>query len=1516
MKRFILLLTILFVFTNYNFGQNVIFKETFGTGNGYLIVTENEFSKYDNPALFNIDSIDIFIRNVNPSGGYDEASGENYVIMDGHWEWNGTDPKYDSLLITSIDTRDYTQIHLSFGIYNNTGWGGISNHAFEAYYSTDGENWTQMDKNNTTNGTQFPSNKVWGWVTLGEELPAAENLQILIENPVSNDHTYFIDDIMLTGFSSDQSPPSVATGLNAENVGFNSFMMYWNASTDDNAVSHYEIYRDGTYLTSTTDTVTKVNYLIPGSTADYTVVAVDIADNKASESAPLNVSLESKPVDYNYSWQESHATILPEGDLEWQPKDFVFEAGSSVRYIDYENGDDSNDGQTTSTPWKHHPWDDNATDNAAACSGIHTYVFKRGVVYRGKLVADESGSPLEPIKLTSDPDWGTGKAYFFGSTRFTDGWTQADATSAPDIPSPENVWYRDVSLPETKFICEMDGETLKELHVARSPNYKDTPEDPLKSWWTWTGKTEESGNLWMKDNNNLTEDDAAYYEGATVFSQEDANVMCTVWGQDVQEWDPDNNRVKVKNTDFGGVGSKYYIENTPFLLDTTSEFFYDQDAGRLFVRLDNDKDPNTTIIEAATKTQLIEITSQHDIEISGITFGMTTNHAVRYGEEDSKSTIRMTGTCNNITIKNNEFLFVNGGISLNSNGSAEINSNNIIVSDNDFQNVGDLSIVFSSNSGVYLDDIKILRNRIDKAGYRHQGRWYSSIPAIYGQLNYGEVAGNIINESWGNGIDMFWGKGGGSNRYVPFVRGFIYQNKASNTLIGTNDYGGIESWQGGPTYCYNNYSHNASGYKHYSNSSIGYAYYFDGSFKHIVFNNIASGVSHNRNSACIMQVLGFYNMYVHNTGYNTKTFLNAWKSTLALNGHNTYLSNVAENIPTFFRHEINSDFMPFEAYAYNVASELPFVGSLTDRSNDLTLSEFVSKLESFNSQKTQTGWNAAKTVLTDAENFDFRPLATSEAIDKGVQFFSSFPLAKVVGEWNFYKHPADLSIIMGDNLYMTEEYSDRTTYKNVPKNHLTAHNVSEENFIKGDLENWTEGALEFDGSSIYCSIDHGVASGVKANNIDMTTNDFIIEAYLKTETNHTNGVIVSKYGGSAGYELSVDASGMAQMTLYESGSASVSRTSSTAINDGSWHHILAEVNRRGGIDIYIDGELDNGTLSGTMPEASVSLSNTSNLLVGKDADDNYYNGTLDFLRISKGSLYEAKTTVDELYTWQTDGPFLYDMTGTAPIGSRDAGALEIGEKMCDLTVSPESLTFAENADTKTLTVTAADGFEITTTTGDFFTTNIDGSSIDVSVNENPDYEENEGSLTVYGCNESQTVDITQAGSLCVFDLGQETVDINSESQTVKIVVNTNGQLSVSSSETYVIPEVVETNDTISIRVFSNSSSSPRTADVEVVACDGTHTITVNQEGVTAIEQLKPDGLEVYPNPVTNNLINITVPETTKEYTYSLLELTGKVVQTEKLHTGESAIQLDVAAGIYILKIKGDNINYQTQITVQ
>ncbi|MFA5247979.1 MAG: right-handed parallel beta-helix repeat-containing protein, partial [Patescibacteria group bacterium] len=88
-------------------------------------------------------------------------------------------------------------------------------------------------------------------------------------------------------------------------------------------------------------------------------------------------------------------------------------------YIDYENGLDTNNGLTTSTPWKHCPGDSNATNNpsSAILTGGANLVFKGGVSYIGLIRLNWSGSIGSSIVYdgNSSGSWGTGKAIIDGN---------------------------------------------------------------------------------------------------------------------------------------------------------------------------------------------------------------------------------------------------------------------------------------------------------------------------------------------------------------------------------------------------------------------------------------------------------------------------------------------------------------------------------------------------------------------------------------------------------------------------------------------------------------------------------------------------------------------------------------------------------------------------------------------------------------------------------------------------------------------------------------------------------------------------------------------------------------------------------------------------------------------------------------------------------------------------------------------------------------------------------------------
>jgi hypothetical protein len=100
---------------------------------------------------------------------------------------------------------------------------------------------------------------------------------------------------------------------------------------------------------------------------------------------------------------------------------FVLPVFSATYYVDYISGNDTNNGASTSTPFKHCPGDQDATDNAdITLSAGDTVVFHGGVTYSfdetgyNYIAANASGTDAEKITYTSGhletPQWGTTRA--------------------------------------------------------------------------------------------------------------------------------------------------------------------------------------------------------------------------------------------------------------------------------------------------------------------------------------------------------------------------------------------------------------------------------------------------------------------------------------------------------------------------------------------------------------------------------------------------------------------------------------------------------------------------------------------------------------------------------------------------------------------------------------------------------------------------------------------------------------------------------------------------------------------------------------------------------------------------------------------------------------------------------------------------------------------------------------------------------------------------------------------------
>jgi hypothetical protein len=334
-------------------------------------------------------------------------------------------------------------------------------------------------------------------------------------------------------------------------------------------------------------------------------------------------------------------------------------------------------------------------------------------------------------------------------------------------------------------------------------------------------------------------------------------------------------------------------------------------------------------------------------------------------------------------------------------------------------------------------------------------------------------------------------------------------------------------------------------------------------------------------------------------------------------------------------------------------------------------------LEETGAMASDLGHVASRSPMRDPANRDFRLSDQSEAINQGAKVFVPWSLFATVGEWGFHPVGNDATRIPDEHWYMAPYYYGRDDYHTKPMFDLRGVNISRANYVTGPLEDWTKGALQLNGRDQYavCSdreLSQKLAYKVKyrweENGREETRQtegrdfkspqvhdtNFLVEVYFRTEPGATGGVIVEKRSG-AGYSLAVNVSGGVTFEI-SSGTQTASAASSVAINDGRWHHVIAEADRAARtLTLYVNGRPDRNApgLRGDQ-----SLENKGNLYVGGTPAGRCLHGTIDFLRIALGTLADAKTDIAELYAWEFDGPFLRDFAGRSPRGRRDAGALE------------------------------------------------------------------------------------------------------------------------------------------------------------------------------------------------------------------------------------------------------------------
>lgn len=424
----------------------------------------------------------------------------------------------------------------------------------------------------------------------------------------------------------------------------------------------------------------------------------------------------------------------------------IVNAATSTYYVDFEGGNDANDGLSKESAWKHAPGDLQAEGNPAAI-GLQpgaTILFKGGVVYRGSIRISADGTSENPITF-SGHGWGAGRAIIDGSEVLEGTWTRCESQQAcagnPDwqqiysIPAPQGTTFFNTLFEEDEFLWfSQDPNPEDPFYYDRHHEYRIIPEKAPAITITRTSIT---------DPRYFTQSDPNYWDGAYVAVWRIPNVVVV---KEVTGFDPATQTIFFE--DLGGDlytdRDEYYsVLNHLSLIDRPGEYTHNSNQHRIYLWPLKGSDPSSHEYTYAERRVGLDIYGQSHLVIEGFQIQKFFGDQAEHGMGVAIRNTRTGGDPEvDIIIRENVVTKLRsmagaGAIGLNDVHGVLIEKNEVI--DNQ-RNIGIIAAP---------EDIIVRDNYISRCS--RQGIWFM-------RVRNGQIINNIVEDIRGahaNGISVY-----------------------------------------------------------------------------------------------------------------------------------------------------------------------------------------------------------------------------------------------------------------------------------------------------------------------------------------------------------------------------------------------------------------------------------------------------------------------------------------------------------------------------------------------------------------------------------------------------------------------------------------------------------------------------------------------------------------------------------------------------------------------------------------